>query len=340
MSQRILVTGAAGFIGSHVSAQLLARGDEVVGLDNFDRYYLPSRKRANIEEVRAGTGGSRFELFEGDIRDRELLDKIIVEGEVDAVAHLAGLAGVRSSVERPHAYVEVNVGGTLNLLESSRRGKVHNVVFVSTSSAYGNSEPPFLETHAADRPLAPYAATKRAAELLCHSYHHVHGLSCNVVRLFTAFGPRNRPDMMAYKVLDSIFTGREIPLYGGGEMFRDWTYVEDVARGIVAAIDRPLGYEIFNIGRGHPVALRDFIEAIESLAGRKAHLAPAPKVDSDAFATGADISKARRLLDFEPRISVREGVERLFSWYVERIAGGVTAGNGSVRHIRTAHGSR
>ncbi len=338
MSQRILVTGAAGFIGSHVSAQLLARGDEVVGLDNFDRYYLPARKWANVEEVRAGPGGARFELFEGDIRDRELLDKIIVEGEVDAIAHLAALAGVRSSVERPHAYVEVNVGGTLNVLEASRRGKVRNLVLISTSSAYGNSKPPFVETHPADRPLAPYAATKRAAELLCHSYHHVHGLPCTALRLFTAYGPRNRPDMMAYKVLDSIFTGREIPLYGGGEMYRDWTSVEDVARGIVAAIDRPLGYEIINLGRGRPVALREFIEAIESLAGRKAHFVPAPRVESDAFATGADIEKAKRLLEFEPRVSLLEGVERLYHWYVERIAGGVTAGRGNLRRIGSAHG--
>ncbi len=338
MSQRILVTGAAGFIGSHVSAQLLARGDEVVGLDNFDRYYLPSRKWSNVEEIRAVAGGSRFELFEGDIRDRELLDKIIVEGEVDAIAHLAGLAGERSSVERPHAYVEVNVAGTLNVLESSRRGKVRNFVFISTSSAYGNATPPFLESHAADRPLAPYAATKRAAELLCHSYHHAHGLPCTCLRLFTAYGPRNRPDMMAYKVLDSIFTQREIPLYGGGEMFRDWTYVEDIARGIVTALDRPLGYEIINLGRGRPVGLREFIETIEELAGRKARLVSAPRVESDALATGADIEKARRLLGFEPRVSVREGVERLYEWYLERIAGGTAPRRGNLRRVGSAHG--
>jgi UDP-glucuronate 4-epimerase len=319
LSARILVTGAAGFVGSHVSAMLLSRGDEVVGVDNFDPYYSASRKWENIAEVRAGPGGSRFTLVQADVRDREHLARVLATG-FDAVAHLAALAGVRASVERPYDYVDVNVNGSLSLLDAARRASVRNFVLVSTSSVYGNASPPFVETDPADRPLAPYAASKRAAEMLCHSYHHIHGLSCTAVRLFTACGPRNRPDMMAYKVLDSIFTGREIPLFGAGEMLRDWTYVEDVARGIVAALDRPLGYEIINLGRGHPVRLREFIDAMEELAGRKANLAPAPRVDSDALATGADTAKARRLLGFEPRVSVKEGVERLYQWYVDRIA--------------------
>ncbi len=312
------MTGAAGFVASHVSAQLLARGDEVVGVDNFDPYYSASRKWQNIAEVRGGPGGSRFTFVQGDVRDRDHMARVFAPG-FDAVAHLAGLGGVRASVERPHEYLDVNAGGTLSVLEHARRTGVRNVVLISTSSVYGNSKPPFVETDAADRPLAPYAASKRAAEMLCHSYHHVHGLSSTVVRLFTAYGPRNRPDMMAYKVLDSIFTGREIPLYGAGEMLRDWTYVEDIARGIVAAVDKPLGFEIINLGRGHPIRLREFIEAMEALAGRNANLVPAPRVESDAFATGADIGKARRLLGFEPRVSVREGVERLYAWYVDRV---------------------
>jgi UDP-glucuronate 4-epimerase len=337
LSSRILVTGAAGFVGSHVSAQLVARGDEVVGLDNFDPYYAPARKWANVEEVQAGPGGRRFTLVEGDIRDRSLLDRLMGTG-VEAVAHLAGLGGVRASVERPHDYFDVNATGTLNVLEAARLGPLRNFVLVSTSSAYGNAKPPFLETDPADRPLAPYGASKRAAEMLCHAYHHVHGLSCSVVRLFTAYGPRNRPDMMAFKVIDSIFTGREIPLYGGGEAVRDWTYVEDVARGIVAAIDRPLGYEVINLGRGHPVRLKEFIEAIEEFAGRKANLVPAPRLESDALATGADIGKARRLLGFEPRVSVREGVERLVRWYAERVAGQAAEARGRTRSAQTAHG--
>jgi len=319
LSARILVTGAAGFIGSHVSALLLARGDEVVGLDSFDAYYAPARKRQNVDDVRAGPGGGRFTLVEGDIRDRTLLDRIFTRG-IDAVAHLAGLAGVRASVERPQDYVDVNVMGTVNVLEAARRGGAKNFVLVSTSSAYGNAPPPFVETHPADRPLAPYAATKRAAEMLCHSYHHMHGMSCNVVRLFTAYGPRNRPDMMAFKVLDSIFTGREIPLFGGGDMVRDWTYVEDIARGIAAALDRPLGYEIFNLGHGQPVHLSDFIAALEGLAGRRANLVPVPRLDSDAVATGADIDKARRLLGYAPCVSVEEGARLTVEWYERSVA--------------------
>ncbi len=334
MSSRILVTGAAGFVGSHVAATLLARGDEVIGLDNFDDYYSPAHKRANIDEVRAGPGGDRFILVEGDIRNSDLLAGLLAS-KIDAVVHLAGLAGVRASVERPQAYVDVNVGGTVNVLEAARRASVKNVVLTSTSSAYGNAVPPFVETHPADRPLAPYAATKRAAELMAHSYHHGHGLSCTVVRLFTVYGPRNRPDMMAYKVLDSIFMGREIPFFGG-DMVRDWTYVEDVGRGIAAAVDRPLGYEVFNLGRGQPLALREFIEAIEELAGRRARLVPAPRVGSDAFATGADIEKARRMLGYAPRVSVREGVERLYRWYLSRIAGGRTSSPAAPHHLRIA----
>ena len=333
MSKRILVTGAAGFIGSHVTELLLARGNEVVGFDSFDPYYAPSRKRDNVDEIRSGPGGARFTLAEGDIRDRAVLDRLFSRG-FDGVAHLAGLAGVRASVERPNEYVDVNVTGTLNVLDAARRAKVRNVVFVSTSSVYGNALPPFSEDDAADRPLAPYAATKRAAEMLCHSYHHLHGLNCTVVRLFTAYGPRNRPDMMAYKVLDSIFTGREIPLYGGGDMMRAWTYVEDLARGIVLALDRPLGFEIVNLGRGHPIQLREFIDAIEELAGRRANVIPMPRAESDAVATGADVEKARRLLGFDPNVSVREGVERLFRWYVARVADA----RALPRRVGSAHG--
>lgn len=324
MRSRILVTGTAGFVGSHLSGTLLARGDEVVGVDNFDDYYSPARKRANIEEIRQGPGGDRFTLIEGDIRDRDLVTRLLQDG-FHAVAHLAGLAGVRASVDSPHAYVDVNVGGTLNILEAARHAPVRNLVITSTSSAYGNSRPPFVETDPADRPLAPYAATKRAMEMLAHSYHHIYGLNTTVLRLFTVYGPRNRPDMMSYKVLDSIFNGKEIPLFGGGEMIRDWTYVEDTARGIVAALDRPLGYEILNLGRGQPIRLMEFIETIEELAGRKANLAPAPRVDTDALATGADISKARRLLGYEPRVSVREGVEQLVRWYQDRVASKASA---------------
>jgi UDP-glucuronate 4-epimerase len=321
VSTRILVTGAAGFIGSHVSELFLSRGDTVVGLDGFDPSYPIELKRANVEQLRRAPGGERFQLVEGDVRDRALVERIFSLG-FDVAVHLAGRVGVRASLDDARTYVDTNVIGTLNLLEAARRVQLPNLLIASTSSAYGNSDArPFREGDPADRPLAPYAATKRAAELLAYAYHWNHGLSCTVLRFFTVYGPRNRPDMMAYKVLDSLYTGRRVPLYGGGAAVRDWTYVGDIARGVAAAADRPLGYEIINLARGQPVRLLEFIRLLEQLSGRKANLIPAPAQDSDALATTADISKARRLLDYAPRVSLSEGAERLWRWYTGLLAG-------------------
>ncbi|MBI3182082.1 MAG: SDR family NAD(P)-dependent oxidoreductase [Myxococcales bacterium] len=321
MGKRVLVTGAAGFIGSHTSQALALRGDEVIGLDNFDDYYEPSRKRANLAEVEAA-GGVRFELVEGDVRDRSLVARLFAERRFDAVVHLAAMAGVRASMERPHFYFEVNVGGTLSLLEAAREQRAGNFVFATTSSVYGNdSKLPFTETEAADRPLAPYPASKRAGELLGHSYHHLYGLSFTGLRFFTVYGPRNRPDMMAFKLLDSVCSGREIPLYNGGQMHRDWTFIEDIVAGVVAAVDRPLGYEIINLGRGEPVLLNDFVRCVEELTGRKAQLRDRPMNDADAAYTFAGIEKARRLLGYAPKTSVRQGVEALWDWYQAAVLG-------------------
>ncbi len=322
-----MITGVAGFVGSHVAELFLARGDAVVGLDNFDDYYSPAIKRANVGEVRAGPGGDRFELIEGDVRDRILLGRIFSQG-FDVVVHMAGRGGVRASLEHPHHSLDVNTIGTLNVLEAARCNPVGNLLVASTSSAYGNSEKrPFVETDPADRPLAPYPASKRAAEMLAYAYHHNYGLNCTILRFFTVYGPRNRPDMMAYKVLDSLYTGRKVPLYDAGEAVRDWTYVEDVARGVVAAADRPLGYEIVNLGRGEPVRLLDFIRRLEQVSGRRASFVPSPRMGSDAVATAADIEKARRLLGYAPGVSVREGVEHLWRWYVRAVAGQATRGS-------------
>jgi UDP-glucuronate 4-epimerase len=226
------------------------------------------------------------------------------------------MAGVRVSVEDPWLYHDVNVVGTLNLLDAARRHGNPRFALASTSSAYGRTTRiPFVEDDAADRPLAPYPASKRAAELLAHSYHHLYGLDIAVVRYFTVYGPRGRPDMMAYKVLDNIFLGLEVPLYNEGRMHRDWTYVDDIASGTIAAADRRLGYEIINLGRGEPILLADFVRSNEALAGRPAKLVPAPMSDADVAFTYADISKARRLLDYDPRVSVQEGVRRFYEWY-------------------------
>jgi UDP-glucuronate 4-epimerase len=318
VNRTILVTGAAGFIGSHTAMALLRRGDRVVGLDNFDDYYDPARKRSNIEAVRAA--GGEFELVTGDIRDRALVERIFRAHPFHAVVHLAAMAGVRASVDNPWLYYDINLTGTLNLLEASRQHGRPNFVFASTSSAYGRTERvPFDERDNADRPLAPYPASKRAAELLGHSYHHIHGTDFTALRFFTVYGPHGRPDMMAYLVLESMRLGKPIPLYNGGQMYRDWTYVGDIVDGVVAAADRRLGYEIINLGRGEPVRLLDFIEALGEHSGKRPNLVDAPMMAADVSYTFASVDKARRLLDYAPRVSVNEGARRFYEWYAETI---------------------
>lgn len=318
--RRILVTGAAGFIGSHTTQTLLERGDDVVAVDNLNDYYDPARKRQNVEEVRAyAQRPDQLDFIHADIRDREQMRKLIASG-FDAVIHLAAMAGVRISVEDPWLYYDVNLTGTLNLLDAARESGKPNFVFAGTSSAYGRTATvPFVENDPSDRPLAPYPASKRAAELLGFSYHHLHGLDFTALRFFTVYGPRGRPDMMAYKVFDTMRLGHEIPLYNGGKMHRDWTYVSDIVQGIVAAADRRLGYEVINLGRGEPVLLADFVNSLEALAGRKARLVSAPMMDADVAYTYADISKARKLLGYEPKVSVQDGVQRFFEWYATNV---------------------
>jgi UDP-glucuronate 4-epimerase len=312
---KILVTGAAGFIGSNLAEKLLRRGDAVIGLDNFNDYYDVSKKRAN--EVRLNQYDN-FRMIEADIRDREQILDIFAAEKFDAVAHLAALAGVRNAVQYPEVYVNVDYNGTQNLMDGARAEGVGNFVFASTSSVYGDTRQiPFVETDSCDRPLQPYAAAKRAAEMLGFTYHHLFGLNFTVIRFFTVYGPNGRPDMMAYLLADSITKGRQIPLYEGGEMYRDWTFVEDITDGVVLALDRPLGYEIFNIGRGEPVKLLDFVHMIEALSGGKANVVPQPKISADVVRTYADISKARRLLGYEPKVSVVDGVAAFWEWYKE-----------------------
>ena len=317
---RILVTGAAGFIGSHLAEHLCRRGDEVVGLDNFNDYYDPARKRANEQRLCAYPN---FRMVEADVRDRTTLFRLFEDARFDAVGHLAAMAGVRDAVKQPDLYVNVDLNGTQNLLDAARAaGSVGNFVLASTSSVYGNTmQVPFVETDPCDRPLQPYAAAKRAAEILGYSYHHLFGQNFTVLRFFTVYGPNGRPDMMAYLLADSIYKGKKIPLYDGGEMYRDWTFVDDTVAGIVAALDRPLGYEIINLGRGEPVLLRNFVRIMEELSGRKANLAPMPRLAADFVRNEADISKARRLLGYNPQVSVAEGVRRFWEWYREHDSG-------------------
>jgi UDP-glucuronate 4-epimerase len=312
---KILVTGAAGFIGSHLAEKLAQRGDEVTGLDNFNDYYDPAKKRANEKRLNAYPN---FKMVEADIRDRPRMLALFEKGRFDAIAHLAALAGVRNAVRKPDLYVEVDYNGSQHLMDAARFNQVGNFIFASTSSVYGATKQiPFIESDPCDRPLQPYAAAKRGIELLGYTYHYLFGLNFTALRFFTVYGPNGRPDMMAYLVADSATKGLEIPLYNGGQMVRDWTYVDDTTDGIVAAIDRPLGYEIINLGRGKPTLLKDFVRMIEELAGSKANLVDTGKPAADVVATYADIGKAVELLGYKPKVSVREGVNAFWSWYAQ-----------------------
>ena len=316
----VLVTGAAGFIGSHTVEALLDRGDFVVGLDNFEHCGDPRRKRRNVAELMRHAGAERFVLCEADVRDGDALQTLCQRHRFDAIVHLAALAGVRESIRHSRRYFDVNVNGSVCLLEAAKDVGVGSFVFASTSSVYGDSElSPFAETQACDRPLSPYAASKRAVELLGAAYHHLHQLSFTALRFFTVYGPRNRPDMMAYKLLESIVHGKRVPLYDRGNLRRDWTFVKDIARGVVRAVDCQLGYQIINLGRGHAVWLRDFVSTLEELAGGRANLIHEPAPAADMPHTHARIDRARELLGYVPQTDVREGARALWQWYLTEV---------------------
>ena len=313
---KVLLTGAAGFIGSHTSQELLGRGHTVVGIDNLNDYYDPQRKLENLDEIRSGARGENFEFQKVDLRDREALAGLFDRHDFGAVVNLGAMAGVRISIEQPHLYCDVNLSGTLNLLLECVKHRTGNFVLASTSSAYGNTDViPFVETDPCDRPLAPYATSKRAAEMMCFTYHHLFKVNCTCLRFFTVYGPRGRPDMMAYKVLDNIYFDKPCKLYNNGEMWRDWTFIADIASGVASAAERHLGYEIINLGRGEMVKLSDFVTYMEDMTGEKSDLKPAPKVAADIDRSFADISKARKLLDYDPQVSVKEGIEQFYEWY-------------------------
>ena len=324
MTDTVLVTGAAGFIGSHVAQALIERGDQVVGVDNFNNYYDPSRKRANVEEVLASAAASNLILAEGDIRSRGLIDDLLETHQFDAIVHLAAMPGVRASMENPKLYYDVNLNGTLTLMQAvaeKRAARSSRFVLASTSSVYGNTQQiPFSESDPCDRPLAPYPASKRAAEMLAYSFHHLYDLDVNVLRFFTVYGPRNRPDMMAFKIADSISSGREVPLFNGGRMYRDWTYIDDIVAGVLAAMDRCSGYEVINLGRGEPVLLSDFVSFLEEQLGQKATLRDESMPRVDILSTFADTTKAAELLEYRPRVGVEEGVSRFVEWYKRAVS--------------------
>lgn len=308
-----LVTGGAGFIGSHVAQALLERGDKVIVLDNFNDYYDPKVKRLNAERLQGLPG---VEIVEGDVRDAEGIQRLFDTHDITHVAHLAAMAGVRSSVDQTPLYMAVNVTGTMNLLEAARRKNIQNFVFASTSSVYGETQQlPFTENDAADRPLASYPASKRAAEILGHSYHHLFKMNFTALRFFNVYGPAGRPDMMPMRLMHAALDGTEIQVFSDGDIHRDWTYIHDTVKGVVAALDKPLGYELINLGVGEPISLKDFIEIIEELSGREINKRTVPRPLSDPPVTFCNNQKARDLLGFDPQVDVRTGLIKTWEWF-------------------------
>ena len=312
--KRVLVTGAAGFIGSHISEMLLKRGDAVVAIDNVNDYYPVHLKRSNLELL---SRYPNFSFVEGDIADRTLIAKVFEQFKPSHVAHLAARAGVRPSIQDPYIYEQANVQGTLALLDQSRLAGVENFVLTSSSSVYGNSTAiPFREDDSAtDRPISPYAATKKATEVMGYTFHHLYGLNVNVIRPFTVYGARGRPDMAPWLFIESAFLGRTIKKFGDGTTRRDYTYIDDFAAGFVSAIDTPTGYQIFNLGNSATVSLNEALSIVEEVTGCALSIEELPKQPGDVELTNADISRARNILGYDPKTSFREGMERFCEWF-------------------------
>lgn len=312
VSKLYLVTGAAGFIGAETCRLLLQAGHRVVGIDNLNDYYAPALKAHRLEQLEASVG---FCFRRIDIEDAAAVNTLFDEFAFDAVLNLAARCGVRYSIENPGVYLSTNLQGTLHLLEAVRRKGIRKVVLASTSSLYAGLPAPFVETLPVNTPISPYAASKKAAEVLAYTYHHLFKIDVSVVRYFTVYGPAGRPDMSPYRFIKWIAEGTPITLFGDGTQSRDFTYVEDIARGTVAAL-APVGFEIVNLGGGRrPVSLLDVIGQLETLLGRKAELVFKPFHSADMLETSANIEKAKRLLGWEPRIDLAEGLARTVDWY-------------------------
>ena len=308
---RVLVTGAAGFIGSHLCEALCRRGDQVLGLDSFDEFYDPRIKHRNLAAL---AGSASFELVEGDIRDAKAVDRAMQQ-PVEAVVHLAARAGVRPSIEQPLLYTDVNVMGTMVILEACRRHGVRKLVFASSSSVYGNAvKVPFSESDRVDDPISPYAATKKAGELLCHAYHHLHDISTTCLRLFTVYGPRQRPDLAIHKFARLIEQDRPIPVFGDGSMRRDFTYIDDIVDGILRALDRCKGYHLYNLGESQPVSVSELVAHLEEALERKAVIQRLPLQPGDVQQTYADVSLSQRELGYQPSTDIRTGLSRFVEW--------------------------
>ena len=310
--QTYLVTGVAGFVGSRLARSLLDAGGRVVGLDNFNEYYPRMHKDRHIADL---VNDPSFTLIEADLRDPPKLHAVFTQHRPDAVAHLAAMAAVRYSIQHPLIYGEVNVQGTMNLLDAARQNGNPRTVLASTSSVYGaDTHVPFVESAPAAHPLAPYPASKRSMELFAHCFHHLFKTPITCIRFFNVYGPHGRPDMMPWVWTEMILRGETLKLYNNGELKRDWTYIDDIVAGFIAALEKGLAFEIINLGCGRPVKNIDFVRTLEQLLGRKAKTEDAPPPASEPMITFADISKAKRLLGYEPKVNVEEGMRRFIEW--------------------------
>lgn len=309
----VLLTGAAGFIGSHLTEQLLAVGHHVVGLDNFDDQYDPVRKHLNIHSVK---DHPHFQLVVGDIRDQDLVTDLLRQHHCDTVVHLAARTGVRTSVNEPRRCIDVNVNGTLSLLEAMRTTNVRRLVMASSSSVYGNSgRVPFREDQDADHPLSPYAMSKRSAELLAHTYHHLYGFDVACLRFFTVYGPRQRPEMAISRFTGQLFDDQPITLFGDGTTARSYTYIHDTIMGILRAISHLGGYDLLNIGGVASVGLRDLVSLLEQATGHKAIINWQPAQPGDVTLTCADPHHAASRIGYRPTVHMEEGINRYIRWY-------------------------
>lgn len=309
---KVLITGGAGFIGSATAKALMDRGDKVVLIDNFNDYYDPQLKRDRINKF---LKGYNFKLYKGDITNKGTLERIFKNEKIDKVIHLAALAGVRNSLLDPLAYEEVNIKGTMNLLEKSVKYKIKNFVYASSSSVYGNNtKQPFSESDPVDTPISPYAATKKATELMAHVYNHIYDLNVTALRYFTVYGPWGRPDMALFKFTNNIFKDKPIDVYNRGKMSRNFTYIDDIVSGTITVLDKCKGYDVMNIGGDREETLMRYIEVLEENVGRKAKKNLMPMQPGDVPSTVADISKLKKL-GWKPTVRIEEGIKNFVDWY-------------------------
>ena len=316
--KKVLVTGGAGFIGSHVAAYLLERGDDVVIVDEINDYYDVNIKMQNLHLLKQQYGSDRLKIFKGDICDVQLMTSIFEEEQAQWVCHMAARAGVRPSIQDPYVYIHSNIEGTTRLMELSAKYGIQNFVFASSSSVYGGSKSTlFSEEEVVDNPVSPYAASKKACELLAYTYHHLYKLNVSALRFFTVYGPRGRPDMAPFKFIDRVSRGQTIQQFGDGSSSRDYTYIDDIVNGVVRAIDRPYPYQIFNLGKGSGTSLKEFIGLVQCNVGKDAQIKVLPDQPGDVPYTCADVGKAAHLLGYKSSISFEEGIRRTVEWYKE-----------------------